>query len=213
MFIGDHFKIDKTGLTTRIADNMQTMFEIDNKIVSLDLFTEKFACDVDKCKGYCCVYGESGAPLEKEEVKILKQIFPELKEFLRPDGIQAIEKKGTSVVDMDKDKVTPLIGRMECAYAIFEKGIARCGIEKAFEAGVISFRKPLSCHLYPVRIKKYDTFEAINYDRLQICDPARECGNKHNIPLYVFVRDALIRKYGEEFIRKLEQIAREIEKV
>jgi len=189
------------------------MFEIDNKIVSLDLFTEKFACDFNKCRGYCCVYGESGAPLEQEEVKILKQIFPELMEFLRPDGIQAIEKQGTSVVDMDKDKVTPLIGRKECAYAIFENGIARCGIEKAFEAGVISFRKPLSCHLYPVRIKKYDTFEAVNYDRWRVCDPARECGNKLNIPLYVFIRDALIRKYGEEFFRKLEQIAQEIEKV
>jgi len=192
---------------------MQTMFEIDNKIVSLDLFTEKFACDFDKCKGYCCVFGESGAPLEQQEVKILKQIFPKLKEFLRPNGIKAIEKQGTSVVDMDKDKVTPLIGRKECAYAIFENGIARCGIEKAFEAGVISFRKPLSCHLYPVRIKKYDKFEAINYDRWHVCDPAREYGNKLNIPLYVFVRDALIRKYGEEFTRKLEQIAQEIASV
>jgi hypothetical protein len=192
---------------------MQTMFEIDNKVVSLDLIREKFTCDLKKCKGYCCVYGESGAPLEEEEVRILKRIFPDIREFLRPEGILAIEKQGTSVVDEDKDKVTPLIGKMECAYAIFENGIARCGIEKAFEAGIISFRKPVSCHLYPVRIKKYEGFEAVNYDRWHVCDPARINGNDLNIPVYLFVKDALIRKYGEEFIRKLDQIAQEIEKV
>lgn len=189
------------------------MFEIDNKVVSLDLIREKFTCDLIKCKGYCCVYGESGAPLEEEEVRILKRIFPDIREFLRPEGILAIEKLGTSVVDEDKDKVTPLIGKMECAYAIFENGIARCGIEKAFEAGIIPFRKPVSCHLYPVRIKKYEGFEAVNYDRWHVCDPARINGNDLNIPVYLFVKDALIRKYGEEFIRKLDQIAQEIEKV
>ena len=192
---------------------MQTMFEIDNKIISLDLIQQKFTCDLEKCRGYCCVYGESGAPLEEEEVRILKKIFPEIREILRPEGILAIEKLGTSVVDEDKDKVTPLIGKMECAYVIFENGIARCGIEKAFEAGIISFRKPVSCHLYPVRIKKYDKFEAINYDRWHVCDPACINGNDLNIPVYLFVKDALIRKYGEEFIRKLDRIAREIEKV
>lgn len=186
------------------------MFEIDNKIVSLDIIQQKFTCDFEKCKGYCCVYGESGAPLEEKEVKILKQIFPKIKEFLRPEGMDVIEKQGTSIVDKDKDKVTPLIGKKECAYAIFENGVARCSIEKAYEAGIISFRKPISCHLYPVRIKKYDKFEAINYDRWHVCDPAKECGEDLNIPLYIFVRDALIRKYGEEFTEKLEKIAQEI---
>ena len=189
---------------------MQTMFEIDKKIVSLDLIQAKFTCDLEKCKGYCCVYGESGAPLEEEEVYILKKIFPELKKFLRPEGILAIEKQGTFVVDEDKEKVTPLIGKMECSYAIFENGIARCGIEKAFEAGVITFRKPVSCHLYPVRIKKYEGFEAVNYDCWHVCDPARTNGKNLNIPVYVFVKDALIRKYGEEFTETLSQIAQDI---
>jgi hypothetical protein len=189
---------------------MQTLFEIDSKIVSLDLIQAKFTCDLGKCKGYCCVYGESGAPLEEEEAGILKKIFPEIKKILRPEGILAIEKQGTSVVDDDKDMVTPLIGKMECAYAIFEEGIARCGIEKAFEAGIISFRKPVSCHLYPVRIKKYKGFEALNYDYWHVCEPARINGTELNIPVYVFVRDALIRKYGEEFAGKLDQLAQEI---
>jgi hypothetical protein len=189
---------------------MQTLFEIDSKIVSLDLIQVKFACDLGKCKGYCCVYGESGAPLEEEEAGILKKIFPEIKKILRPEGILAIERQGTSVVDDDKDSVTPLVGKMECAYAIFEDGMARCGIEKAFEAGIISFRKPVSCHLYPVRIKKYKGFEALNYDYWHVCEPARINGTELNIPVYVFVRDALIRKYGEEFAGKLDQLAQEI---
>ena len=189
---------------------MQTIFEIDNKIVSLDVIQARFTCDLAVCKGCCCVYGESGAPLEEGEVGILKTIFSQIRKILRPEGIQAIEKQGTSVLDEDKDKVTPLIGKMECAYAIFENGIARCGIEKAFESGIINFQKPVSCHLYPVRIKKYERYEAVNYDSWHLCDPARRNGDHLNIPVYIFVKDALIRKYGEEFVRKLDQIAKEI---
>ena len=196
-------------MTTGTADNMQTMFEIDNKIVSLDLFTEKFACDVDKCKGYCCVYGESGAPLEQEEVIILKQIFPELKEFLRPEGIQAIEKQGTSVIDSDGDVVTPLINGHECAYTFIENGIYKCGIEKAFFDKKSSFRKPLSCHLYPVRIKKYKAYDGINYENWSHCRPAMEKGEKTGTPVYVFLKEALIRKYGKSWYKKLESTAKE----
>lgn len=190
--------------------NIKTMFEIDDKVVSLDIIKEKFCCDVRVCKGNCCVQGESGAPLDDDEILILDRIFPDLKDYLRAEGIKAILEQGTFVIDEDGDKVTPLIGNLECAYAVFEDGIARCGIEKAFEAGAINFRKPISCHLYPVRIKKYDNFEAVNYNRWHLCECARIYGNKLNLPIYKFVEEALNRKYGREFTGKLEIIDREM---
>jgi len=190
-------------------DSAPTMFEIDRTIISIDVVEKKFVCDLEKCKGYCCVHGESGAPLEKEEVKILDDIYPVIRGFLRQEGIKAIEAQGTSVVDGENDLVTPLISGEECAYAVFEKGIARCGIEKAFENGKIDFRKPLSCHLYPVRIKKFGDLEAVNYDRWSICDPARQAGLEKNIPVFRFVREGLLRKYGPEYYEKLEIASRE----
>jgi len=185
------------------------MFEIDKKVVSLDVIKEKFTCDVRKCKGNCCVQGESGAPLDDDEVLILDRIFPDFKDYLRPEGIKAIQEQGIYVVDLDGDKVTPLIANLECAYAVFENGIARCGIEKAFEAGAIGFRKPISCHLYPIRITKYDNFEAVNYNRWHLCEYARSYGNELNVPVYKFVDEALIRKYGKEFTEKLSIIDEE----
>ena len=181
-----------------------TMIEIDNTIVSLDVIEKKFFCDIGKCKGYCCVHGESGAPLEDREAELLRQIYPVIKTFLRQEGIRAIDSQGTSVIDIDGEVVTPLIDGEECAYVVFENGIARCGIEKAYEHRATEFNKPLSCHLYPVRIKKYQNFEAVNYDKWHICDPARELGEKMNITVFDFTRAALLRRYGEDYCTKLE---------
>ena len=185
-------------------ENAPAMFEIDKTIVSIDVVEKKFVCDLEKCRGYCCVHGESGAPLENEEADILEDIYPHIRGFLRKEGIKAIEKQGTSVVDNDNERVTPLIMGKECAYAVFEKGIAGCGIEKAYEQGATGFRKPLSCHLYPIRIKKFHDFEAVNYDRWSICEPAREAGIRKNVPVFRFVREAIIRKFGAEYFKKLE---------
>ena len=180
------------------------MIEIGSTVVSLDIIEKKFNCDISRCKGYCCVHGASGAPLEEKEAEILKKIFPAIKSFLRKEGIRAIARLGTSVIDIDGEVVTPLIDGEECAYVIFENGIARCGIERAFEQGATDFNKPLSCHLYPVRIKKYHSFEAVNYDTWHICDPARELGDKMNISVLDFAKAAIIRKYGQEYYAKLE---------
>lgn len=186
------------------------MFEIDKKVISLDVIKEKFTCDVQKCKGYCCVQGESGAPLDNDEVLILEEIFSDYKDFLRPEGIKAIQEQGFYVTDTDGDKVTPLISNLECAYAVFDDGIARCGIEKAFMAGVIQFRKPISCHLYPIRITKLGNFEAVNYNRWHLCDYARTYGNELNVPVYKFVEEAINRKYGAEFFTSLSIIDKEM---
>ena len=191
-------------------ENIQTMFEIENKVVSLDIIKEKFTCDIRVCKGNCCVQGESGAPLDDDEILVLDKIFPALKDYLRAEGIKVILEQGTFVTDEDGDKVTPLIGNMECAYAVFENDIARCGIEKAFEAGAVEFRKPISCHLYPIRIKKYDNFEALNYNRWYLCECARKYGAELNMPIYRFVEEALNKKYGKEFTEKLAIIDEEV---
>lgn len=186
------------------------MMEIGDKVVSLDLITEKFVCNLGKCKGVCCVEGESGAPLEDEEGKILDKEYANFAPWLRKEGQEAIQKQGTWVIDADREKVTPLIQGKECAYAIFEGAIARCGIEKAFEEGATTFRKPISCHIYPIRVKKFHRLTAVNYDRWPICDPAREFGEQENVPVYRFLNESIVRKYGEDFYQKLEMLAQNV---
>jgi hypothetical protein len=180
------------------------MLEIGNTLVSLDLITSNFTCDLAACHGACCVTGDSGAPLEPEEVIKLKEIFPALRPFLREESVRTIEETGTSVTDVEMDTVTPLNNGKECAYTVFEEGIARCAIEKAFMEGVVDFRKPVSCHLYPIRIKKYKRFEAVNYDRWEICSPATVLGDKLQMPVFRFVKEALARHYGDEWFNLLD---------
>jgi hypothetical protein len=186
------------------------MLQIENTLVSLDLIEKKFCCHLKKCMGVCCVKGDSGAPLNDEEVKLLPGIIDKIKPFLRPEGIEAIEKQGTHITDSEDEPVTPLVNGEECAYAIFEKGIAKCGIEKAYVAGEVQFRKPVSCHLYPVRVRKYESFLAVNYDKWEICNPARKYGEKVGTPVYEFVKDALIRRFGVEWYNQLQLAAQKI---
>lgn len=186
------------------------MLQIGNKVYSFDLFEEKFVCDVKKCLGACCVLGDSGAPLKEDEPEILDEIFPLLKPFLRTEAITFIEQVGRYVTDSDKEIVTPLLNGKECAYTVFENGIAQCGIEKAYHAGVTHFRKPLSCHLYPIRVTKYKDFEAVNYHRWAICKPAIENGKKLDVPVFRFCKDSILRLYGEEVYNELEVAHKEI---
>lgn len=188
------------------------MLQIEGTIISLEILEKKFCCDLCKCKGSCCVLGDSGAPLTKEEADILAQIYTEIKPFLREEGIQSIESNGFFVLDKDNDIVTPLVNNEECAYAIFEDGIAKCAIEKAFEAGKISFQKPVSCHLYPIRITKYSSFDALNYHSWEICKPALKNGNHLKVSLYQFLKNPLIRQYGENWYEQLKIAAQEINK-
>ncbi len=183
------------------------MIQIGNTLVSLDVIEKEFICDLSACHGNCCVYGDSGAPLEKEEEELLKKHYLYIKAYLRPEGRKAIEQQGTSLIDSDGDLVTPLIDSKECAYTIFENDIAFCGIERAWEDGLIDFRKPISCHLYPVRIKEYDSFDAVNFHHWDICHAACTLGKKHKKAVYEFLRDPLIRKYGEDWYRELEMVA------
>jgi len=180
------------------------MLEIGKTIVSLDLITSHFTCNLQTCKGACCVTGDSGAPLEPDEAEILGDIFHVLRPYLSEKSVKSIEEQGTSVIDIERDTVTPLIDGKECAYVVFENGIAFCAIEKAYNDGLIPFRKPVSCHLYPIRIKKYREFEAVNYDRWNICKDAVDLGNQLSSPVYRFTQDALIRKYGNDWFDMLK---------
>ena len=188
------------------------MLRIDDTIFSFDILEKKFRCNLPKCLGNCCRYGDSGAPLSADEAHILKDIWSNVKPYLRTEGIAAIEEKGTSVIDFENDNVTPLIGNEECAYTIFNDNILLCGIEKAWTEGKISFRKPLSCHLFPVRIKYYSDFRAVNYEEIAICSPARVAGEREGLYVYEFLKEPLIRALGESLYKELCIAARELRK-
>ncbi|MBK5285224.1 MAG: DUF3109 family protein [Bacteroidia bacterium] len=179
------------------------MIAIGNTLVSEDLLEKKFVCDLNACKGACCVKGDFGAPLEKDELPVLNDIFDKVKPFLSERGIKAIEKQG-KYVRFEKDEwVTPLVEGKECAYTVFENGIAKCGIEKANQAGIIDFRKPVSCHLYPVRITRKKGFDAVNYDKWSVCNAACKLGEELKVPVYKFLETSLVRKYGQEWYDQL----------
>ena len=186
------------------------MLRIGDTIFSLDILEKQFKCDLPRCLGNCCRYGDSGAPLLKEEVNILKGIWPEVKPFLRPEGVEVIEDEGTSVVDFENDNVTPLIRNEECAYALLSGNIFMCGIEKAWTDGKIGFQKPLSCHLFPARIKEYPGFRAVNYQELSICHSAVGLGKTQGLYIYEFLKVPLIRAFGEETYNDLCIAAEEL---
>ncbi|WP_276389258.1 DUF3109 family protein [Eudoraea chungangensis] len=185
------------------------MFNLENTIVSEEILDNEFVCNLDACKGACCIDGDAGAPLEESETEILVDIYARVKPYLREEGVKVIESEGAFVKGDDGEWETPLINKEECAYVIYsEKGIAKCGIEEAYNQGAIQWKKPLSCHLYPVRIKEYKSFTAVNYHKWQICDAACTLGMELSVPIYVFVKDALIRKFGSSWYAELESVAK-----
>jgi hypothetical protein len=188
------------------------MLRIDDTIFSFDILEKKFRCDLAACSGNCCRYGDSGAPLAESEVKILDDIWPEVKPYLRPEGIESIGARGKSVKDFENEWVTPLIGDAECAYTVMKDGVYLCGIEMAWFDSRISFRKPLSCHLFPAKIKYYSNFRAVNYQEIAVCSPALATGKSEGIYLYEFLREPLIRALGEELYGELCIAAVELRK-
>lgn len=183
------------------------MFAIQNTLVSLDLLERHFVCDLNACKGACCVKGDAGAPLTDDEINLLEDIIDDILPYLDEEGRAMIAEKGVFEIDVDGDKGTALLENGRCAFALIDdNGLVSCGIEKAEKAGSVSFKKPISCHLYPVRITEYKEYDAVNYNKWSICKPACDCGAKLNVPLYRFLKDALIRKYGAAWYEELEMI-------
>ena len=181
------------------------MIEIDDKIVSLDLLRECFVCDLGKCRGICCVEGNAGAPLDIDEVDILEEEYENYKPYMKPEGIEAIDQQGFMVVDSDGDYCTPLINDAECAYSFEENGVVFCAIERAYREDKCQFLKPISCHLYPIRVKQFrNGTYGLNYHRWAVCRDAVECGKKLGIPVYKALKEPIIRRFGEEFYKALE---------
>lgn len=186
------------------------MIIVGDAIISEELLNVCFVCDFSKCLGHCCVVGDAGAPLTKEETVILPSIYQSIKSYLSYKSLQSIAKQGVYVKDFEGELTTPLMDNKHCVYAYFDdKKIARCAIEKAYLDGVINYQKPLSCHLYPVRITKNNPYDAVNYHRWHICEPARKYGENLNVPLFEFAKDALTRKYGNRWYEEFVNIAKE----
>jgi len=181
------------------------MIKIEDKLVADYIIQKDFVCNLSACKGACCVKGDAGAPVEESEIQILEDVYQDVKPYLREEGIQAIEEQGKITRSSFGEPETPLVNGQECAYVTFdEKGTALCGIEKAYRDKKIDFKKPVSCELYPIRMTKLTSVIALNYDRWEICDPACRLGDELKIPIYKFTKNALERKFGQEWYQKLE---------
>lgn len=183
------------------------MIQLGKTLVSEEIIKNDFVCNLAACKGACCVAGDAGAPVEKDETEILEAIYKKVKPLLRKKGVAAIEKQGVYIVTEHGDYETPLIDGQECAYVIFDGKTALCGIEQAYNQGLITWKKPVSCHLYPIRVNDYSEFAAVNYDRWEICDDACTLGKELQVPVYKFVKEALIRKFGSDWYNDLEVLA------
>jgi hypothetical protein len=185
------------------------MLDIDNKIFSLDIISEKFECNLAVCKGVCCIDGDAGAPLTIEEIDVIEEIFDKIKKYLPEKNLKKIEKVGLFEVDTEGDYVTTCLDSGECVFLTKdEQNIYKCAFEIAFLKDEIDFWKPISCHLYPIRITEYENFTAINYEKRNICKSGRKLGKKNGTKLYEFLKAPLIRKFGEELYNKLDFAAR-----
>ncbi len=180
------------------------MIKVGDVLISDDIKEVEFVCHLEMCKGACCVEGELGAPLEDDELPVMHEIQKAVAPYLTKDGKKAIAAQGPYILDEDGDYSTPTIGGKECAYSHYDaKGVLKCGIEEAYLDGKIPFRKPISCHLYPIRITKKKGFEAVNYHKWNVCSEACKLGKSLGIPLYKFLKDPLIRKYGKAWYQEL----------
>ncbi|MDU1889946.1 MAG: DUF3109 family protein [Dysgonomonas sp.] len=189
------------------------MFQIKDTIVASDIIEESFLCDLSVCKGECCVEGDSGAPLEDEEVKIIEDILPQVWNDLSPQAQAVINQQGVAYKDTDGEMVTSIVGGKDCVFTYYdEKGICKCAIEKAYREGRVNFYKPISCHLYPIRLQRYREFTAVNYHRWRVCKAAVVLGKKEGLKIYQFLKEPLVRRFGNEWYEELSLIANEYNK-
>jgi hypothetical protein len=203
-----HFKL----IHKIIAYLCHMLVEIEDKIVSTQIFERQFVCDLTACKGACCIEGDGGAPVTPEEVQIIEKHLDQIVPFMRPEGIAAVKEQGVVYLDNDLEPATTLVNGAECAFVFFDNtGIAKCAIEKAQREGIIDFPKPISCHLYPIRTKKFQDYTALNYEKWDICEPACACGEKLEVPVYKFLKEPLQRAFGTQFYQELEKVASELE--
>lgn len=186
------------------------MLQIQDTLVSLDLLERHFLCDLASCKGECCIEGDAGAPITEDERREIENLLPEIIDDLSPAAREVIARDGVAYVDEEGDLVTSLVAGGQCVFATFGPGgMCHCAIEKAWREGRVGFMKPISCHLYPVRIKEYPTFTAVNYHRWKICKCAETLGRAKGLRAYKFLREPLVRRFGQEWYDELDATADE----
>lgn len=189
------------------------MIQIDDVIVHLDVLKEEFLCDLSSCKGACCIEGDAGAPVSAAEIEKIEALLPTIWEDLSEKAKQEIEKNGVAYIDEEGDLVTTIINGKDCAFTYYDKsGNCFCAIEKAYREGKIDFYKPISCHLYPIRVGDYGVYKALNYHKWDICQCARKLGKEKKVRVYQFLKDPLIRLFGETWYTELEEVAEELKK-
>jgi hypothetical protein len=193
------------------------MIAIDNKLISDEVVEEQFVCDLHKCKGACCEDGDAGAPLTKHELDFVVESYDVFKKYMTKEGIKEIEKQGKYTYDRDFGWVTPTVNSGICAYGYKDKnGVIMCAIEQAYNNGEIKWKKPISCHLFPIKIsasQQDPEIEYVNYEpREDLCKAACSLGQKLKVPAYVFLKEALVRKYGEEFYNTLDETAKHMKR-
>jgi len=189
------------------------MLQIQDTLVSFDIIDEYFVCDLSVCKGICCVEGDAGAPVEESEITCLEKALPAVWDDLSPEAKKVIEKQGVVCLDIEGEFVTSIVDGADCVFTCYdENGYCKCAIEKAFREGRTDFYKPISCHLYPIRITRYSGFQALNYHRWRVCGAANVLGKKQGVRVYQFLKEPLIRKFGEEWYTQLSIAANELAK-
>ena len=181
------------------------MIKVENVLISDELINQFFCCDIEECKGDCCVEGDAGAPLDPLEISDLEDNYPFFKKYMSPDAISKVETSGLFDYDAAGNFVTPLLNDESCAFVYYDHDVAKCAIEKTFFQGEIDFQKPISCHLYPIRVKQLPDYDALNYHRWFVCEPACQKGAIEKIPVYQFLKTPLIRKYGKVWFEELEK--------
>jgi len=190
------------------------IIEIGDKLVSDELFEKEFVCNLSACKGVCCIEGDEGAPLTIEEVDLLEENIDEIKPYMTKEGIDMVESKGVFYIDQENEPVTNLVNGKECTFVFRDdQGVTKCSIETAYRKGEISFNKPLSCHLYPIRVKKYHSFLSLNYHEWPICKDACTLGAELKVSVYRFLKEPIIRAFGKDFYTELEKIDGDIHKL
>lgn len=187
------------------------VISIGTTLASDEVFSHAFVCDLSKCRGACCVEGDAGAPLREDELAVLDRISVAVASYLRPEGLAVLAEQGNYVRDTDGEWVTPLVDGKECAYVVFEGGTSYCGIERAYRDGVVDWPKPLSCHLYPIRVTSCRAYDALNVDHWKVCEPACSLGQALKVPVFRFLKDPLIRAYGSAWYEEAELVHQALE--
>ena len=190
------------------------IIEIGDILVSDELLEKHFVCDLNACKGACCVEGDDGAPLTEEEVSLIEDHIDDIKPYMTQEGINIVDEKGVFYMDRTNEPVTQLVKKKDCVFVTLdEDGITKCGIEYAYKDGKIPFNKPISCHLYPIRVGHFKTFKSLNYDQWPICSPACKLGDALKVPVYKFLKEPIIRAFGEDLYNELEKVEQQIKEV